>query len=144
MSVPSIPEKWKELLLSHHPDLPCFRDDVIIIFNQRVCAGCLFGYPTAMLIVFVFQPFYPESIGISLFLAAFSQLRKLIHDNPVFGHYCRFLAGMALGFGTGGFFWAARTGHWLMAGLLVAGAGIYLIIRAYSMRKKLLQYQTMG
>lgn len=129
----------KELLLSHHPNFPCFQDDVIILFNQRICAGCLLGYPTAFLVIVTSHPYGPLSIVVSLIFASLSQLRRLFNNNPLFGHYCRFLAGIAFGFGVGGFVWAARTGQWFMVVILVIGAGIYFVSRTYSIKLKLME-----
>jgi hypothetical protein len=131
--------EFKELLLSHHPDFPCFQNDVIILFNRRICAGCLLAYPTAFLVILIIQPYGPISIVISLIFALLSQLRRVINNNRIFGHYCRFLAGIAFGFGLGGFVWAVRVGQWFMAAMLVTSAVIYFISRAYSMKLKLME-----
>jgi hypothetical protein len=56
MRVSLSPQEFKELLLSHHPNLPCFNDDVIIIFGRRICAGCLLGYPPAFSVLILLQP----------------------------------------------------------------------------------------
>ena len=135
MTVSVIPDEYKELLLSHHPDLPCFKHDVIVLSGRRICAGCLLAYPTAVVIVLVFHPFWPESICYALFFAVVSQLRRVNRNNRLLGHYCRVLAGIAFGFGIGGLIWALNTGEWLMVALLVTGAGLYLLSRVYFMKK---------
>jgi len=52
-------------------------------------------------------------------------------------HLCRIVAGLALGFGLGGGCWAFINGHWIAILLLFLGAGIYIILKAYSMKTKL-------
>jgi hypothetical protein len=130
------PGEFKELLLSHHPDLPCFNDDVIVIFNRRVCAGCLLAYPTALVVLVLLQPSGYESIFSALVFALLSQLRRL-SKNLIIQHVCRFVAGIALGFGLGGGYWAIISGQWLLVAALTAGAGLYVLSKAYSITSKL-------
>lgn len=130
------PQEFKELLLSHHPNLPCFADDVIILFNRRVCAGCLLAYPTALLVLIILQPSGYESILLALVFALLSQLRRCTKVLFI-QHLCRIVAGLALGFGLGGAYWAFINGHWIAILLLFLGAGIYIILKAYSMKTKL-------
>jgi hypothetical protein len=126
-----------DLMLAHHPDLPCFHHDVIMIANRRICAGCLLGYPAAFLILVVIHPYGFLSVVLSLYFAALSQVRRLIRIHPLFDHYCRVLAGIAFGFGIGGLFWAVNTGEWLMAAALGTGAFIYFLSDYYSMKTRL-------
>ena len=130
------PQEFKELLLSHHPNLPCFNDDVIILFNRRVCAGCLLAYPTALLVLIFLQPSGYESIFLALVFALISQLRRFTKVLLI-QHLCRIVAGLALGFGLGGGYCAFINGHWIAILLLFLGAGIYIILKAYSMKIKL-------
>lgn len=130
------PQEFKEILLSHHPNLPCFNDDVIILFNRRVCAGCLLAYPTALLVLVLLKPSGYESIFFALVFALISQLRRLSKVR-IIQHLCRVLAGIALGFGLGGGYWAITNGQWLAVLLLILGAGIYIILKAYSIKTKL-------
>ena len=130
------PQEFKELLLSHHPDLPCFKDDVIILFNRRVCAGCLLAYPTALLVLILIQPSGYESIFAALVCAIISQFRRF-SNVVIIQHFCRIVAGVALGFGVGGGYWAIINGQWLAVFVLILGAGIYGISKAYSIKKKL-------
>jgi hypothetical protein len=130
------PEEFKELLLSHHPNQPCFDDDVIVLFNRRICAGCLLAYPTALAVLLVFRPFAEVSILIALVLAVLSQARRLI-KNPAVQHFFRLVAGIALGFGLGGMYWAVVNGQWVLIFLLIAGAGLYLLMRILSMKWKI-------
>ena len=129
------PQEFKELLLSHHPDLPCFKDDVIIVFNRRVCAGCLLAYPTALLVLILIQPSGYESIFVALVFAIISQFRRF-SNIVIIQHFCRIVAGIALGFGLGGGYWALINGQWFAVLLLVSGAGVYIILKAYSMKTK--------
>ena len=129
----SFDPEFKELLLSHHPNLPYFQDDVIIIFNKRVCAGCLLAYPTAFFILIIFHPFWFVSIFISLIFAVLSQFRRIYKTNPYFNNYCRFLAGIAFGFGIGGEIWAIKTEHWIMCIFLGMGALLYFLSKFYVM-----------
>ncbi len=129
------PQEFKELLLSHHPDLPCFKDDVIILFNRRVCAGCLLAYPTALLVLILIQPSGYESIFAALVFAIISQFRRF-SNIVIIQHCCRIVAGIALGFGAGGGYWAFINGQWFAVLLLVSGAGVYVISKAYSMKTK--------
>jgi len=129
-----------DFLLSHHPNLPCFRDDVIILFNKRLCAGCLIGYPTAVFVCLLIHPYRPESIAFSLLFALLSQIRRFTH-NPSMGHFFRFLAGIALGFGMGGFYWAIWHQQWNLILFLGIGAIFYLLSKAYSMKVKIIQYK---
>jgi hypothetical protein len=143
MRISLSPQEFKELLLSHHPNLPCFQEDVIILFNRRICAGCLLAYPIAFLIVLIFHPFWEVSIAIALVFALLSQLRRVINNRTIC-HICRFLAGIALGFGIGGGFWAIANGQWRMILLLVIGTVIYLISKAYSIKSKLMNDRIEG
>jgi len=129
------PEEFREILLSHHPDLPCFRDDVVILFNRRICAGCLFGYPIAFAILFLIQPFYEASIYIALIFALVSQARRWI-QNPAIQNFFRMIAGIALGFGLGGMYWAVISNQWGMVVLLCAGGMTYLLARIISMKRR--------
>jgi hypothetical protein len=136
MRVSLNPEEFKELLLSHHPNFPCFNDDVIVIFNRRVCAGCLLAYPTALGVLILFRPSGYESIFLALGFAILSQLRRL-SKNVIIQHLCRFIAGIALGFGLAGGYWAIINDKWLLVAALILGAGIYVISKAYSIKSKL-------
>jgi hypothetical protein len=135
MRVSLSPKDFKELLLSHHPDLPCFNDDVIILFNRRICAGCLLAYPTALVVLSVVKPTGIDSIVIALLLAALSQFRRLT-KNPAFQNFFRLIAGIALGFGIGGGYWAILTNHWFLVLLLASGAGVYTLLKARSMKRR--------
>ncbi|MEN6443994.1 MAG: hypothetical protein ABFC71_09620 [Methanoregula sp.] len=135
MRISLSPEEFKELLLSHHPNLPCFKDDVIILFDRRICAGCLLGYPTALLVLLLLKPSGFESIFFSLVFAILSQFRRL-SKNILIQHFGRVVAGVALGFGIGGLYWAFINGKWLAILILMSGAGVYLFLRFYSIKSK--------
>lgn len=130
------PQEFKELLISHHPNLPCFDDDVIILFNRRVCAGCLLAYPTALFILIFLKPSGYESIFFAIIFALLSQIRRLTKVR-IIQHLCRVLAGIALGFGVGGGYWAITNDQWFAVLLLILGAGIYILLKAYSIKTKL-------
>jgi hypothetical protein len=130
------PQEFKELLLSHHPNQPCFRDDVIILFNRRICAGCLFAYPTAILVLILLKPSGYESIFFALVFTLISQFRRF-SKSLMIQHLCRIIAGIALGFGLGGAYWAIINDKWFAVLLLVFGAGIYILLKAYSISNKL-------
>jgi len=136
MRVSLSPQEFKELLLSHHPDRPCFNDDVVILFNRRICAGCLFAYPTALAVLLFLHPSGYSSIIIALLLAGLSQIRRLVKD-PIIQNFFRFIAGIALGFGLGGIYWAILYQQWYMVILLISGAGAYLLFKAQSIKHKL-------
>lgn len=136
MRVSLSPQEFRELLLAHHPDLPAFKNDVIVIAGRRVCAGCLLGYPAALGTLVLLRPSGFESIPAALLLALVSQLRK-VSGTTTIQHLGRILAGVALGFGLGGAWWAAVNGVWAALLLLAAGAGIYLFIRVWSMKREL-------
>jgi hypothetical protein len=136
MRVSLSPQDFKEILLSHHPNRPCFRDDVVILFNRRICAGCLFAYPTALVVLLVFHPSGNDSILIALLLAVISQFRRLT-KNHVIQNFFRLVAGIALGFGIGGGYWAIVNGQWFMVILLISGAGVYTLLKAQSMIRTL-------
>ena len=136
MRVSLSPEEFKEILLSHHPDLPCFRDDVVIVFNRRICAGCLFAYPTALAVLILLGPFGFDSIIIAVLLAIVSQIRRF-SKNRIIQNFFRMIAGVALGFGLGGGYWAIVNGQWFMVLLLVSGAGVYSLLKLYSIKRKL-------
>lgn len=131
------PQEFKELLLSHHPNLPCFNDDVIILFKKRVCAGCLLAYPTALLVLLFLKPSGYESIFFALVFALLSQFRRF-SQVLIIQHLCRIVAGIALGFGLGGGYWAFLNGQWFAVLLLILSGGIYVISKAYSIKKKLI------
>jgi hypothetical protein len=136
MKVSLSPTDFKELLLSHHPNLPCFNDDVIILFNRRICAGCLLAYPTALAIFFLLRPAGIDSIIIALLLAALSQLRRLT-KNPLIQNFFRMIAGIALGFGIGGGYSAIITNDWLLVMALAAGSCVYTLLKVRSIKHKL-------
>ena len=136
------PQEFKELLLSHHPNLPCFKDDVIVLFNRRICAGCLLAYPTALVTLLLFHPSGIESIFLALAFAVFSQIRRL-SKNVMLHHFCRIIAGVALGFGSGGGYWALMNGQWLVAFFLIFGAMGYTLSKACSMKNKLINCKKM-
>jgi len=136
MRVSLSPQEFKELLLSHHPNLPCFNDNVIILFNRRICAGCLLAYPTALVVLILFHPFGSESIVIALVFALLSQFRR-ISKNLILQHFCRIVAGIALGFGIGGGYWALINDQWLAVIILIFGAGVYTLLKVYSIKTKL-------
>lgn len=134
------PQEFRELLLSHHPNMPCFDDEVIILFHRRVCAGCLLAYPTSLLVLFMFHPFGLESVLFALLFAGISQIRRL-SKNIIVNHGCRLLAGIALGFGIGGGFWALINSQWFAVFALSIGAIVYLILKVWSIKTKLLNSQ---
>jgi hypothetical protein len=134
------PQEFKELLLSHHPNIPCFDDDVIVLFNRRICAGCLLAYPTALGILLWFRPSGIESIFFAIAFAVLSQIRRM-SKNIIMHHFCRIIAGVALGFGIGGGYWALTNGQWLVAFLLILGAMGYMLSKACSMKNKLMNCQ---
>jgi hypothetical protein len=136
MNISLSPKDFRELLLSHHPDLPCFNDDVVVLFNRRICAGCLFAYPTALIVFFVLRPEGIESIFFALIFAALSQLRRLT-KNALVRHFFRIIAGIALGFGIGGGYWAVTTGNWVLVLALASGACVYALLKARSMKQHL-------
>ena len=139
MRVSLSPKDFKEILLSHHPDLPCFSDDVVVILNRRICAGCLFAYPTALAVLLVLRPTGIDSIIIAILLAVLSQFRRLT-KKPAIQNFFRFIAGIALGFGLGGGYWAIVNGLWGAVILLVSGASVYALIKVKSMKCKLESY----
>lgn len=136
MRVSISPEQFWQLLLSHHPDYPCFKDDVIVLFNRRICAGCLLGYPTALAVLVLLRPSGYESVFFALVLALVSQLRSL-SGNRIIRNLGRVVAGIAFGFGLGGGYWALVNGNWLAVAVLIAGAGMYLAVRILSVQRKL-------
>ena len=137
MRISLSPQEFRELLLSHHPNLPCFNDDVFIVFNRRICAGCVLAYPTALMVLIFLHPSGYESIFFSIVFAVLSQLRRL-SKNRIIQHSCRIIAGIALGFGIGGGYWALVNGQWLAVIVLTSGAAGYTLLKAYSVRAKLL------
>jgi hypothetical protein len=136
MKISLSPEDFKELLLSHHPRKPCFNDDVIVLFNRRICAGCLLAYPTALIVVVVLRPTGIESIFFALLLAVISQFRRL-SKNPSVQNFFRLVAGIALGFGIGGGYWAVVNEQWFLVLVLASGACVYTLMKALSMKRHL-------
>lgn len=128
------PQEFWELTLSHHPDLPCFKDDVITLLNHRICAGCLFGYPTAIMVLFLFRPSGYESIIAAIIIASISQLRRLF-QNVWIRHVGRFFAGIALGCGLGGAYWGLSNSQWPAVILIFLGGLVYLAFKIYSVKK---------
>ena len=43
-------EKFKEMLLAHHPDCEAYAADTVSLGGTRLCLGCLLTYPTALII----------------------------------------------------------------------------------------------
>lgn len=77
-----------------------------------------------------------SSIIIALLLAAVSQFRRLT-KNRVIQNFFRLAAGIALGFGLGGGYWAVTSGLWFMVILLLCGAGLYGLFKIQSMKRAL-------
>lgn len=140
MKISLSPNDFWELILSHHPNNPCFDDDVIILFGHRVCAGCLFAYPTALFVLIFFRPTGFEAIITAISLAIISQARQLI-DYREINFFFRFIAGVALGFGAGGLIWAIRTQDLLAAVLIFISGIIYASIRYLTMKRKIEVWQ---
>jgi len=80
------------------------------------------------------RPTGTGSIIIALLLAAVSQFRRLT-KNRVIQHFFRLVAGIALGFGLGGGYWAVTSGRWFMVILLLCGAGLYALCKIRSMKR---------
>lgn len=136
MRISFSPIEFRELLLSHHPNFPCFNNDVIILFDRRICAGCLLGYPTALSVLLIFKPTGFESIILSLILATISQILKFYQEIGI-RHLSRLIAGVALGFGLGGAYWALLNGEWLSILVLFLGGSAYFLLKAHSIKKAL-------
>lgn len=135
MKISLSPDEFKEILISHHPNDPIFNDDVILLFGKRVCAGCLFAYPTALITWILIRPQGFESIVIAILLAVISQTRRFIHEREI-NFLFRIVAGIALGFGFGGLLWALNTQNIFAILLLLISAGTYAVIKYHSMREK--------
>ena len=135
MKISLSPDEFKEILISHHPNDPIFNDDVILLFGKRVCAGCLFAYPTALLTWFFFRPAGNEAIVVSILLAIISQGRRFFKNRRI-NFFFRFIAGIALGFGFGGLLWALDTQNTGAILVLLFSAGTYTAIKYHSMREK--------
>jgi len=133
MKISLSPKDFKEILLSHHPNKPCFNDDVVILFGKRICAGCLFAYPTALLTWFFLRPEGYEAIVISIFLAIISQGRRIISNRYV-NFFFRFIAGISLGFGIGGLIWGISTFNIFAISLIILSGIVYAFIKYRSMR----------
>jgi hypothetical protein len=135
MKISLSPDEFKETLISHHPNDPIFNDDVILLFGKRVCAGCLFAYPTALLTWYFLRPEGYVAIVVSIFLAIISQSRHFIHNRQI-NFFFRIIAGIAMGFGFGGLLWALnRHNIWAIL-LLLISAGTYAAIKYHTMRQK--------
>ena len=132
------PDEFRELLLSHHPNHPCFDGDVVRICNARICAGCFFGYPSAIITLLLFHPSGYSAILIALALAGFSQLRR-VTTNRFIQNCFRIIAGIALGFGLGSGIWAIIEGQWTIIALLAIGGCAYILFKLNSMKKKMQQ-----
>lgn len=136
MKISLSPQEFCEILISHHPDHPVFDDDVVRIRGRRVCAGCMFAYPVAALTLILLQPTGFGAIIISIILAALSQIRQILQNRHA-GFVLRIVAGIALGYGIGGFYWAVTVGN-ITAILLIIISGIgYGLIRYFAMRKEI-------
>jgi len=129
------PAQFRELLLSHHPDLEIFRDDVIMVLGRRICAGCLLAYPTAFLVWVFLRPAGIISLFIAVFLAFVSLFRKFITDRKA-KHFFRFIAGIGLGFSLGCVVWSVSVQNWWSLLALLACGTLYLAVRIISIHKK--------
>lgn len=138
MKISLTPGEFYQLLLSHHPDCDCFKDDVIIIGGYRLCAGCVMAYPIAIALLILIWPVNRYSVYIAIIFAMISLLRKFIKNKKI-KIVLRGVAGLALGFGFGGLIWAVEQQDVLSALILILGAAVYGSIRAYSVKKKLLK-----
>ena len=135
MKISLSPDEFKEILISHHPNDPIFNDDVILLYGKRVCAGCLFAYPTAILTWYFLRPEGFVAIVVSILLAIISQCRRLINNRQI-NFFFRFIAGIALGFGFGSLLWALNTNNVCAILLLSISAGTYAVIKYHSMKEK--------
>jgi hypothetical protein len=140
MKVSLSPAEFWELILSHHPDMPCFYDDVVILWGRRICAGCLFAYPTALFVLLLLHPYGIESIIIALALAVISLVRKLI-ENRYTNFFLRFVAGLALGYGIGGLIWALQNQQYFFALLIILGGCCYGAVKFFSMKRKISEWE---
>lgn len=138
MKVSLSKKEFNELLLSHHPNCKCFKDDVFIIFGRRICNGCLIAYPIAILILLLFKPSGIESVILSALFVFISQIRRLTKE-PKIKLFMKALAGIGLGFGLGSMWWALNAQEWLIVVLLIIGALIYLFIRLHFLQQKLIR-----
>lgn len=143
MKISMSPEEFQELIISHHPNHPCFNDDVVTLFGHRVCAGCLFAYPTALFVLVFFRPTGFEAIISAICLAIISQARQVI-DYREINFFFRFIAGVALGFGAGGLIWAVRTQDLLAAVLILISGIAYASIRYLTMKRRIEVWQKKG
>jgi hypothetical protein len=131
------PDDFSELLFSHHPNTPHFNDDVIKIFNKRICAGCLLAYPTALIFWFFFKPSGINSIILALTLTILSQSRRFFQSRNL-KMFFRFIAGIGLGFGIGGMIWVIDNKNWLLFFVLLLGAGLYGFLKIKSIENEIL------
>jgi hypothetical protein len=138
MKISLSPKEFNRLLLSHHPDCECFKDDVIDVGGYKLCAGCVMAYPIAIALFISIWPVSQYSVYISIILILISLTRKFI-GNVFFKLTLRGVAGLGLGFGLGGLIWSIENKNVLFTLLLICGAITYGIIRAYSIKRKLLK-----
>ncbi|MEM3370064.1 MAG: hypothetical protein QXE90_04425 [Candidatus Micrarchaeia archaeon] len=132
------PNEFIELMLSHHPDCQCFKDDVFVICGRRICNGCMIAYPVAILTLILFNPTGIESVALAVFLSFLSLMRRLTNESKIKLLF-KVIAGFGLGFGLGGMWWAINIGNWLIIILMIIAALIYLFIRFHSIKQKLLK-----
>jgi len=130
------PDEFKELLLSHHPNMACFDEDVILIKKHRVCLGCLTTWPLALIIFFVFLPIYSQAVYLAILFFCISQLRRLIKNRKI-QIFLRLFSGLAVGFGFGGFIWAIFNNQFYLILLLIFGIIINEILRVKKFIKKM-------
>lgn len=130
------PREFKELLLSHHPDHKCFREDVVVLFGRRVCAGCLLAYPVAVVVFFALSPTGWQSVFVAIGLSALSQLRRLAKNRQI-NLFFRVVAGAGLGYGFGGLLWAVASQNLIAISLLLLGAAGYAFARIYCINKRI-------
>lgn len=133
------PKEFQELLLSHHPNNDCFKEDVAVLFGRRICAGCLLAYPVAVIAFFVLNPTGWQSVFMAIGLSALSQIRRLTKNKPI-GFLFRAVAGIGLGYGFGGFLWAVSTQNLIAISLLLLGAVVYALARIYYINKRIEGY----
>jgi fatty acid desaturase len=130
------PDEFNELLLSHHPNMKCFDEDVLVIKGHRICLGCLTTWPLAIIVFCIFLPIYQNGIYFALIFFVISQFRKLFKKKKI-QIFFRLFSGLAVGFGLGGLIWAVNNNQFFLIILLLIGVILNEILRVNKFIKKM-------
>ena len=140
--------------MAHHPDCERFEDHVVRIRGTRVCMGCLFTYPPAIVLVAAvlllrpaFLPGYHVLFALTCLIFCLLLLRKVLFKKPLeksWGIFFRLIRGMGLGLGVVSILLAEGKPRMLLAatlGVVLLSYSIYSGLKAMKVCKVCPSYE---